>query len=183
MNGSLSLKKITNIFSQLEHIQSISLRHCYLQPTCHVCHPYSQLFNHLFSQVQWEVNYGKIQIIKINIDEIVKIIIFPIVIVFSICEFLSYNKELSTIIIFMMNAALIEQQKLQQQVHSQNLTNYCNLIHQPQPISEQMDWNKSPSSSNDNRHVNFYFYYHFFMLSPQPTNKQTKKNPASLITL
>ena len=61
-----------------------------------------------------------------------------------------------------MNAALIEQQRLQQQVNSQNLINYYNLIHQPQPISEQMDWNKSPSSSTDNRHVNFYVLLSFF---------------------
>lgn len=75
----------------------------------------------------------------------------------------------------MMNSALIEQQNLQQQVHSQNLMNYSNLIHQPQPISEQMDWNKSPLSSTDNRHVNFYYYYHFLCCHPnQPTNKQTK---------
>lgn len=71
----------------------------------------------------------------------------------------------------MMNAALIEQQKLQQQVHSQNTINYCNLIHQPQPISEQMDWNKSPSSSFDNRHVNFIFIIIFLCCHPNhPTN-------------
>lgn len=66
----------------------------------------------------------------------------------------------------MMNAALIEQQKLQQQVHSQNGINYCNLIHQPQPISEQMDWNKSPSSSIDNRHVNFIFIIIYHVVTP-----------------